>query len=87
MGFYPPEMKVLATPAAWFQYMALPWFIITILFLVMVYIFFKPKEQLQLSHETFKQQHEALGKITRQEITCAIILIFALVLFSTDKWT
>ena len=87
LGFYPPEMKVLATPGAWFEYMALPWFLIAILFLVLVYIFFKPKEPLQLSRETFKKQYESLGKITKQEIVCAIILICALILFSTEKWT
>jgi anion transporter len=87
MGFYPPEMKVLATPGAWFSYMAVPWFLVSILFLVLVYIFFKPKEPLQLSRETFKKQYESLGKITKQEIACAIILIGALILFSTEKWT
>jgi di/tricarboxylate transporter len=87
MGFYPPEMKVLATPGAWFEYMAFPWFLITILFLVLIYIFFKPAEPLQLHREAFKDQYAALGKITRQEIICAIILIAALILFSTVQIT
>jgi anion transporter len=87
MGFYPSELKYLATPGAWFQYMAVPWSIITILFLVMIFIVLKPKEPLQLSREAFKQQYEDLGKVKKQEIACAIILLFALVLFSTEKWT
>ena len=87
MGFYPPEMKLLATPGAWFQYMAFPWFFITILFLVLVYIFFKPVEPLQLNRDTFREQYAALGKITSQEIICATILIVALILFSTEKLT
>lgn len=85
MGFYPPEMKVLATPGAWFQYMAFPWLLITVLFLVLIYIFFKPAEPLELHREAFKDQYAALGKITRQEIICAMILISALILFSTEQ--
>lgn len=87
MGFYPPEMKLLATAGAWFQFMALPWLFITILFLVLLYVFFKPAHPLQLSREAFRDQYASLGRITRQEIICAIILIGALILFSTDKWT
>lgn len=87
MGFYPQEMKPLATAGAWFQYMSFPWFFITILFLVLLYIFFKPREPLQLSREAFRDQYRALGRITRDEIICAVILIAALILFSTDKWT
>lgn len=68
MGFYPPEMKPLATPGVWFQYMALPWLLITVIFLVLLYIFFKPGEPLQLSREAFKDQYAALGEIKKEEI-------------------
>jgi di/tricarboxylate transporter len=87
MGFYPQEMKPLATPGAWFQYMAFPWFLITILFLTLVYMVFKPKEPLQLKREAFKNQYQALGRITRNEIICVVILLVALILFSIEKWT
>ena len=87
MGFYPPEMKPLATPGVWFQYMALPWLLITVIFLVLLYIFFKPGEPLQLSREAFKDQYAALGEIKKDEIACGVILVAALILFSTDKWT
>lgn len=87
LGFYPQEMKPLATPGAWFQYMAFPWFLIAILFLVLLYMVFKPKEPLKLSREAFRDQYRNLGRITRDEIICAVILLGALVLFSTDKWT
>ena len=87
MGFYPQEMRPLATAEAWFQYMIFPWFFITILFLTLLYLFFKPKEPLQLSREAFKNQYKALGRITRDEITCAAVLVMALLLFSTERWT
>ena len=87
MGFYPQEMKPLATPGVWFQYMAFPWFCITILFLALIYIVFKPKEPLNLKREAFRNQYQALGRVTSHEIICGLILLAALILFSTDKWT
>jgi len=87
MGFYPPEIRAIVTPGMWFQYMAFPWFLITVLFLGLLFFVFKPAEPLQLSREAFKEQSAALGKITRDEIVCAVILTCALILFSTDKWT
>ncbi len=87
MGFYPPEIRAIVTPGMWFQYMAFPWFLITVLFLGLLYVVFKPAEPLQLSREAFKEQHAALGRLTRDEIACGLILTAALILFSTDKWT
>ena len=87
MGFYPQEMKPLATAGVWFRYMAFPWFFIAILFLALLYMVFKPKDPLQLSRDAFRSQYRALGSITRDEIICAVILMTALVLFSTDRWT
>jgi di/tricarboxylate transporter len=87
MGFYPPEIRAIVTPGVWFEYMAFPWFLITVLFLGLLYLFLKPAEPLQLSREAFKEQYAALGRITRDEIVCAVILTAALILFSTDKWT
>ncbi|MGO9375552.1 MAG: SLC13 family permease [Syntrophobacteraceae bacterium] len=87
MGFYPPEIRAIVTPGMWFQYMAFPWFFITVLFLGLLYFVFKPAETLQLSREAFKEQYAALGRITRNEIVCGLILTAALILFSTDKWT
>lgn len=86
-GFYPPQLKALATGDVWFRYMAVPWFTITIIFLVLLYIVFKPKEALQLKREVLAEQYRGLGRITKEEIICGIILVFALILFSTERWT
>lgn len=85
MGFYPAAMKPLVTFDSWFQYMAVPWFIVTILFLVLIYIILKPKEALSISRDAFREQYATLGKITHQEIITAIILVSALILFTTEK--
>ncbi len=86
-GFYPAQLKSLASADVWFRYMAVPWFLITFIFLSFLYIFFKPKEPLRLKRETLEEQYRTLGNITRQEIVCGIILTCALILFSTEKWT
>ena len=86
-GFFPPQMRSLATADVWFRYMAVPWFIITVVFLTLLYICFKPKDTLQLKRDMLQGQYEDLGNITRQEIICGFILICALILFSTESWT
>lgn len=85
MGFYPAEIKPLVTFGSWFEYMAVPWFIVTILFFALIYILLKPKEPLSISQDTFHQQYAALGPITKQEIITAVVLTATLVLFATEK--
>lgn len=86
MGFYPAEIKPLVTFGSWFEYMAVPWFIVTILFFGLAYIFLKPKEPLALSRDAFQQEYKALGPITSQEIITGTVLILTLIMFTTDKW-
>jgi anion transporter len=86
MGFYPPEIKSVVTFDSWLAYMAFPWFLITILFLVLVFLALKPKEPLEVSSHTFKKQYEELGKMSSQELLVAVILTSTLILFTTEKW-
>jgi di/tricarboxylate transporter len=86
-GFYPPQLRGLASADVWFSYMAVPWFVITIIFLILLYVLLKPKEALRLEKETLINQYDSLGPVTRQEIVCFFILLVALVLFSLEKWT
>lgn len=85
MGFYPAEMKPLVTFDSWFAYMAVPWFLVTIMFVALLYVIMKPKEPLAIPRDVFREQYVALGKITNQEIITAIILVAALILFATEK--
>jgi len=66
--------------------MSVPWFVISVVFLSLLYIFFKPKADIFLNREVFERQHASCGRITKNEVVCIIILIGALVLFSTEKW-
>ncbi|HBL24800.1 MAG TPA: tricarboxylate transporter [Deltaproteobacteria bacterium] len=86
LGFLPPEMKPLATFDMWFKIMAVPWFIITILFVGLIYILLKPRAPLAITQETFRKQYHALGKISVQEIITGIILAGALALFATERY-
>ncbi len=87
MGFYPTPMKALVTPGSWFEYMAVPWFLITVIFLGLVYLVFKPKDPIRLDRRTLREQYRALGPITGQEVMCGLILVCSLILFFTEKWT
>ncbi len=84
-GFYPAEMKPLVTFDSWILYMAFPWFLITLLFLILTYFALKPSQPLEISSETFRRQYEELGKMTLQEKMVALILVSTLILFTTEK--
>jgi anion transporter len=86
LGFYPAEIKPLVTFGNWFEYMAVPWTITTIAFVSLLYVFLKPKEPLSIPKDAFVAQYAALGKITRQEIITAVVLLAALVMFATEKY-
>lgn len=86
MGFYPVEMKTLVTFDTWLLYMAVPWTIITVIFLTVIYLILKPSEPLAISQDTFRRQYDELGPVTSREIVVAIILTAALVFFTTEKW-
>lgn len=85
LGFMPPELKSLVTFDSWLQILFVPWMLITVIFVVLVYLVMKPKESIGITKDTFKEQYAALGPITRDEITAIIILVGALLFFSTEK--
>ncbi len=84
-GYYPLELKALGTWDAWFRIMALPWFLITIFFVVLVYVLFRPEEPLNVSRDFFLKQYASLGRISRDEIITLSILIVALIFFATER--
>jgi len=85
IGFLPPALKPLATFDNWFQMLALPWFVVTVVYVILVYLLMKPKEGIGIPRDTFKRQYAELGPVTRQEIITALILLGSLILFTTEK--
>ncbi|WP_216827422.1 SLC13 family permease [Alkalihalobacterium elongatum] len=85
LGFLPAELKHLVTFETYFQILALPWMIITFVFVILVYLFMKPKVELGISKDTFKNEYKALGPVSRQEIVTACILLGTLIMFTTEK--
>jgi len=85
IGFLPPALKPLATFDNWFQMLALPWFVVTVVYVILVYLLMKPKEDIGIPRDTFKRQYAELGPVTRQEIITALILLGSLILFTTEK--
>jgi anion transporter len=85
IGFLPPALKPLATFDNWFKILALPWFVVTVVYVALVYLLMKPGEDIGISRDTFQRQYAELGPITRQEVITAVILLGSLVLFTTEK--
>ncbi|AGL03268.1 SLC13 family permease [Desulfoscipio gibsoniae] len=85
LGFLPPELKPMATFEAWFQILALPWLLITVIFTVLVYFIMKPKEAIGIPRDTFEKEYADLGPIRREEIIAIIVLVGSLVMFSTER--
>lgn len=85
LGFLPPELKPLATFDSWFQILALPWLIVTVVYVILVYLLMKPKEAIGIPRNTFKQQYAELGPVSRDEIITALVLVGSLIMFTTEK--
>jgi len=85
LGMFPAEIKELGNSSTWFQGMGLFWLIVTVLFAVLLYFVLKPKKALDLDVQTFRSEHEKLGPITKKEIICAVVLIAAFIMFSTER--
>lgn len=86
IGFLPPELRPLATFDNWFKILAVPWLTVTVVYVVLVYLFMKPREAIGIPRDTFERQYAQLGPVTRQEIVTAVILLGALILFTTERW-
>jgi di/tricarboxylate transporter len=85
LGFLPAELKSMATFDTWFQILALPWLLITVIFVILIYITMRPKEAIGIPRDTFREQYAALGPVTRNEIIATAILIGSLIMFTTEK--
>jgi di/tricarboxylate transporter len=85
VGFLPPELKPLASFNSWFQILALPWFMVTVVYVGLVYALMRPKEPIGIPRDTFRKEYVALGPISRKEIISAVILIATLIMFTTEK--
>ncbi|TEB14997.1 putative malate transporter YflS [Pelotomaculum sp. FP] len=84
-GFLPPELKPLATFDNWFKILALPWFLVTVIYVALVVVLMKPNEAIGIPRDTFKEEYKGLGPISRDEIITGIILVACLVLFTTER--
>jgi L-tartrate/succinate antiporter len=84
-GFLPAELKPMANFDAWFKILALPWFTVTILYVVLAYLFARPKEAIGISADMFKDEYKKLGPMLRNELITLIILVGTLVMFATEN--
>ena len=72
------EMRGLVTGQTWFQFMALPWILLTVAFLAALYIIFKPSEKFLLSKATQQKMYDDLGPASEREKRCLAVFVFLL---------
>lgn len=84
-GYLPDEVKNLANHGSWFKIMGFPLIFLTVLFFIVLYIMFKPSEEINLTKEELKQKYIELGKISRDEKFTGIILLVSLIGLTTDS--
>ncbi len=84
-GFFPPELKPMANFADWFKILALPWFVVTLVYVILAFILAKPKEAIAISSDMFKDEYRKMGPMSRDELIVLLVLVGALVMFSTEK--
>lgn len=85
-GFLPMEVKAMANFSEWFQILALPWFTVTILFVVLAFFLAKPNQPIGIAADTFKEEYKKLGGITRDELITLLVLVGSLIMFSTETF-
>ncbi len=84
-GMFPPEVKALGNSSGWFQGMGLFWLVVTLVYIVLLYIMLKPKQPLEMDRHAFKEQYAKLGNITHSELASLLILVAAFVMFATES--
>jgi len=84
-GFFPPEIKAMCNFDDWFRILALPWFLVTIVYVFLAFILAKPKEAISITSDMFKEEYKKLGPMSKDEMISLLILVGSLVMFFTEK--
>ena len=72
------SMREMATEQMWLRAMGLPWILLSVAFLAVLYIVLKPEQELEVSKEQLRQMYDDLGPIQKKEKGCLIALVFML---------
>ena len=86
MGFYSSVPDLVPFDfASWTQVSFLPVGLIVLLTVIGAYFVLKPSEKLTVSKATFVEEYQKLGKMSRDEIITAIVLVAAFLLFVSES--
>lgn len=84
-GFMPEAMQAEITWGHWFV-MMLPWLIVSsVLLYVGIQFLYKPSEKASISKGYINEELAKMGKMSRNEWICAVVLIVCLVLWIFEK--
>jgi di/tricarboxylate transporter len=85
IGMFPAELKELGTPDAWLKGNALYWAVVTLLYIMLLYILLKPEKPLKIERNTFKAQYDDLGGMSGDERIVMVVLVAAFAMFFTES--
>ena len=77
-SYLPDSMRIMASEQDWMKMMGLPWLLLSVLFLLILYFVLKPAEELSVTKSQLSYMYRELGAVSRDEKICAAV--FALLL-------
>ncbi|MDA8124026.1 MAG: SLC13 family permease [Deltaproteobacteria bacterium] len=88
IGFFggTPELQGVISFDSWWRAMLLPSAVLSFLFVLILYRFMKPAEDLNVEQSVFQGESKALGAITFQEKATFAILLATFFLLVTGRW-
>lgn len=71
---------------SWLKAILVPSLILSLLFVILLYKFMKPKDRLTVTRDVFKDEYRTLGAISFREKATLVILAFTFMLVVTAQW-
>ncbi len=84
-GMFPAEVKAMGNSATWLQGMGPFWMVVTISYVVLLYLMLRPRKPMELERHAFQEEYDKLGPISRNETVSLAVLVAAFVMFSTES--
>lgn len=87
-SFMPLVSQFAGVPVGWlewFKYMSVPSLALMVMTCLLIFIMFRPQQQVKVNKEDIRAKLNAMGKLSSKEIRTIIWLVIAIVLWMTDS--
>jgi len=80
-----PGLQGIITSGSWLKALLFPSLLLSVLFILALYVFMKPREELKIDREKFKEEYRALGPMSFAEKATLVILVITFTLLVTTQ--